>query len=127
MIEQFRREGRARSANGNSIILVTTKGRRSGRDIPIPLVYTRDRDRYVVIASAGGQPAHPDWYHNLVAHPVVTVQVEGERFTARAELAEGAERDRLYAQQSAAMPFFRAYQEATARRIPVFTLTRVTR
>ena len=127
MIEEFRQHGRARSGNGNSILLVTTKGRRTGRDIPIPLVYTRDGERYVVVASAGGQPSHPDWYHNLVAHPIVTVEVEGQRFTAKAELADGAEHERLYAQQAKAMPFFRAYQDGTARRIPVFTLTRITR
>src|SRR4051794_12026158 len=86
--------------NGASLLLLTTKGAKSGQTRLNPLAYTRDGDRFVVIASKGGGPSNPDWYHNLVAHPEVTVEVGAERFEARARTAEGEERQRLYDAQA---------------------------
>jgi deazaflavin-dependent oxidoreductase (nitroreductase family) len=110
---------------GRPLILLTTTGAKSGKQRTIPLVYTRDGDRYVIIASKGGSPSHPDWYHNLVRNPSVRLEVGGESFAARATLAQGAERERLYANQAEKMPNFAEYQRKTSRQIPVVILERV--
>lgn len=109
---------------GLPVLILGTVGARSGRPRETPLIYTRDGDRYVVIASKGGAPTSPDWYHNLVANPVVTLEVKGERFQARARVAEGEERDRLYKAQADFMPQFDEYQARTTRRIPVVVFDR---
>jgi deazaflavin-dependent oxidoreductase (nitroreductase family) len=88
-------------------------------------VYSRDGDHYVIMASKGGAPTHPAWYHNLVAHPIVTVEVGAEKFEARASVAQGAERDRLFAQHAAINPGFNDYQKRTSRVIPVVVLERL--
>jgi deazaflavin-dependent oxidoreductase (nitroreductase family) len=91
-----------------------------------PLNFSRDGDRYVVMASKGGSATHPDWYHNLVADPLVTVEADTKRFTAKASISEGAERQRLLKIHTAVMPFFGAYERRVKRRqIPVITLERV--
>ncbi len=110
---------------GRPVLLLSTTGAKSGLPRLAPLVYTRDGDRYVVAASKGGSPSHPAWYHNLVANPVVTVEVGGETFAARASIAGGAERDRLYAAQAAVFPNFAGYQARTTRIIPVVLLERL--
>ena len=102
------------------LLLVTMTGAKSGRTITLPLVYSTDGDRIVVIASYAGAPKNPSWYHNLVAHPVVTVELGGEKYQARATVITGAERDRLFKQQADLLPIFNDYQEKTTRRIPVF-------
>jgi len=108
------------------LLLLTVRGKRSGRDITIPLAYRMDGDRYVVAATKGGSPTHPDWYHNLVAHPDVTVEVGSETFRARATpIARGPERDRLYEEHSRQMPGFGDYPKKTKRVIPVVLLERV--
>ena len=109
---------------GRPLLLLTTEGARTGTVRTVPLVYTRDGDRYVVIASKGGSPTHPAWYHNLVAHPVVGVEVGDEQFEADASVAEGSERRRLYDLQAAMMPAFAGYELKTSRVIPVITLDR---
>ena len=109
---------------GRPVLILTTVGARSGKPRETPLAYTREGDNYVVIASKGGAPTHPAWYHNLVANPAVTVEVLGERFQARARVAEGEERDRLYRNQAQQMPAFADYQRRTARQIPVIVLER---
>jgi deazaflavin-dependent oxidoreductase (nitroreductase family) len=127
VIEQFRtNNGTIHSGmfSGARLLLLTTTGAKSGKKRINPLVFTRDGDNYVVIASKGGSPTHPDWYHNLVANPDVTVEVGTERFEAHARLAEGEERDRLYAAQAAIMPGFADYQRKTSRHIPVVVLER---
>jgi deazaflavin-dependent oxidoreductase (nitroreductase family) len=127
IIEHFRaNQGTMHSGpfKGGQLLLLTTSGARSGRLHTNPLAYTRDGDRYVVIASKGGAPTNPDWYHNVVANPAVTIEVGPERFPATARVAEGEERDRLYAAQAAVMPGFAEYQRHTRRRIPVITLER---
>jgi deazaflavin-dependent oxidoreductase (nitroreductase family) len=113
IITQFRahdgtiKEGRFKGA---PILLLSTTGARSGKARLTPLVHTRDGARYVIIASKGGAPSHPDWYHNLVANPLVTVEAGPERFMASASIADGAERDRLFEAQAQAMPVFAEYQ-----------------
>ena len=124
VIEKFRREGRRTSGRTNLLIL-TTKGARTGHERVTPLNFSRDGDRYIVMATKGGSPTHPDWYHNLVAHPTVTVEADGERFTANAKVSTGAERKRLLEIHSTAMPFFGAYERRVKKReIPVITLER---
>jgi deazaflavin-dependent oxidoreductase (nitroreductase family) len=110
---------------GQPMLLLTTTGAKSGQPRLIPLVYTTDGDRLVVIASKGGAPTNPDWFRNLVAHPTVTVELGAETFQARASVAESPERERLYDQQAALMPGFAEYQRKTTRQIPVVVLERV--
>ena len=109
---------------GRPVLILTTTGAKSGIKRETPVVYTRDGDRWVVIASKGGAPTHPSWYHNLVANPTVTVEVDGERFEARARVTEGDEHDRLYAAMAAKMPAFADYQLKTTRKIPAIVLER---
>jgi len=110
---------------GMPILLLTMTGAKTGRTLVRPLCYSRDGDRLVIIASYGGAPRNPPWYHNLVANPLVTVEVGTEKFKARATQISGTERDRLFAAQAKLMPFFTDYQNKTARQIPLLTLTRV--
>lgn len=107
------------------ILLLSTIGVRSGKIRVTPLAHTRDGARFVIVASNGGGPRHPDWYHNVVANPVVTIEVGPERFKARASVADSAERERLFEAHAQLMPQFREYQHMTDRRIPVVVLERV--
>ncbi|HEY8290869.1 MAG TPA: nitroreductase family deazaflavin-dependent oxidoreductase [Thermomicrobiales bacterium] len=107
-----------------SMLLLTTTGAKSGQPRTTPLVYTTDGDRIVIIASKGGAPTNPDWYHNLVAHPTATVELGAEKFHARATITEGQERQRLYDLQAAQIPGFAEYQKNTTRQIPVIVLER---
>lgn len=127
IIEEYRAHGRVLTgpfANGQ-LLLLTTTGAKSGKARTNPLAYTRDGDRLVVIASKGGAPTHPDWYHNLVAHPEATVELGGETFPVRAVFPQGEERTRLYDQMAARMPNFAEYQRKTTRQIPVVVLERI--
>ncbi len=110
---------------GRPMLVLTSTGAKSGLPRVHPLVYSRAGDDYVVIASKGGAPTNPDWYFNLLANPVATIEVGTERFQARARLTEGAERRRLYDAQSALMPFFAEYEAKATREIPLFVLERV--
>ena len=107
------------------LLLLTTTGAKSGRALTRPLAYTTDGDRLVVIASFGGGPKNPPWYYNLVANPVATVEVGSERFQARAAVATGEERQRLYDNQAKQIPAFAEYQKKTTRKIPVIVLKRI--
>ena len=107
------------------LLLLTTTGAKSGRSLTRPLAYTKDGDRLVVIASFGGGPKNPPWYHNLVANPEATVEVGSERFRVRAAVATGEERQRLYDRQAEQLPAFAEYQKKTKRQIPVIVLTRL--
>ena len=120
VIEEFRANG-----GKDRTMLLTTIGAKSGLSRINPLVYTMDGDRVIIIASKGGSPTHPDWYHNLVAHPEVTVELGSERFQARAIVAAGAERRRLYDRMAAQMTFFADYEKKTAREIPLIILERI--
>jgi deazaflavin-dependent oxidoreductase (nitroreductase family) len=126
IIDEFRsNHGRVGGPfEGAPLLVLTTTGAKSGQPRTNPLVYLPDGDRMVIFASKAGAPTNPDWYHNLKAHPRVTVEVGDETFDADATVAEGEERDRLYAQQATIMPGFAEYQEKTDRVIPVVVLTR---
>ena len=127
IIEAFRaNNGRLDGeGRGRSLLLLTTIGVRSGQPRVAPLAFTRTGDHYVVIASKGGSPSHPDWYHNLVSNPTVTVEVGGEKFQARARVAEGDEHDTLFEAQAREMPNFAEYQQKTSSKIPVVVLERL--
>ena len=103
-------------------LLLKTVGRRSGKAYVHPLLYAVDGDGYVIVASKGGSDSHPQWYHNLLAHPEVEIQVGPEIFTARAVLASGEEHQRLWGVVTALYPTYRDYQAKTARVIPLFRL-----
>jgi deazaflavin-dependent oxidoreductase (nitroreductase family) len=127
VVKEFRaNQGKVGGAmEGMPIVLLTMTGAKTGRTLIRPLCYSRDGDRIVIIASYGGAPKNPPWYHNLVKNPVVTVEVGAEKYKARAAQVSGAERDRLFAAQAKLMPFFNDYQAKTKRSIPVLTLTRI--
>jgi deazaflavin-dependent oxidoreductase (nitroreductase family) len=128
IIDQFRSNGGKVGPpfEGAPMILVTHKGAKSGKERTNPLVYTRDGDRYVIVASKGGAPTNPAWFHNIKANPRVTVEVGDDRFEAEAEIYEdGPERRRLFDAQAELMPGFKEYEEKTDRVIPVVALTPV--
>jgi deazaflavin-dependent oxidoreductase (nitroreductase family) len=125
IIEEFRaNHGRVGGMFENTpLLLVHHLGARSGQPRVNPVAYNRDGDRYVIFASKGGAPAHPDWYHNLVAHPEVSIEVGDETIDVTAAEAQGEERDRLFTAQAERSPQFAEYQRNTDRMIPVITLT----
>jgi len=128
-IQEFHaKAGKGVGPFGDQLILLTTRGARSGKDRITPVMFHRDGERYVVIASKGGAPDHPAWYHNLKANPLARVEVGAETgtdmFEVRAREAKGEERERLYAERVAIAPGFGAYQRQTSRQIPVMVLER---
>jgi deazaflavin-dependent oxidoreductase (nitroreductase family) len=127
VIEEFRANGGKVGGQfaGAPMVLITTKGAKSGKSYINPLVYSRDGEKYVIIASFAGGPKNPSWYHNLVAHPTPTVEIGSERFQAKATFPSGAERERLFDQQASQMPIFNEYRKKTARQIPVVVLERI--
>lgn len=108
--------------NGAPILLLTVLGRKSGVWRRTALIYGRSGDAYVVVASKGGDPRHPAWYTNLLDHPDVHVQVKGEKFAAKARVADGEERTRLWNVMADIWPDYNDYQTRTSRRIPVVVL-----
>ena len=110
---------------GAPMVLLTTRGAKSGKTYVHPLVYSRDGNKYVIIASFAGGPKNPSWYHNIVAHPTVTLEIGAEKFQAKASIASGSERERLFNAQAALMPVFNDYKTKTARQIPVVVLERI--
>lgn len=106
------------------ILILTTTGRRSREPWLRPLIFGEDDGRYVLVASQGGAPRHPDWYLNLQASPDVHVQIKGDRFRARARTASGAERERLWRRMAQIWPPYDEYQQRTDREIPVVVLDR---
>jgi deazaflavin-dependent oxidoreductase (nitroreductase family) len=127
IIDEFRANGGKVGGmfEGAPVLLLTSTGAKSGQPRVSPLVYTTDGDRLVIIASKGGAPTNPDWFHNLRANPEVTLEVGTERFPARASVPEGEERQRLFDQMAAQMPGFADYQRDTSRQIPVVVLERI--
>ncbi len=108
---------------GGQLLILTTKGAKSGEPRVHPLAYSEDNGFHVVVASKGGAPTNPDWYHNLVVNPIVTVEVLGEKYQAKAKVVEDdREYERLYAKHAALMPGFNEYRQGTSRRIPVIVL-----
>ncbi len=110
---------------GATIVLLTTTGARSGLERVNPVVCRREGNDVFVFASKAGAPTDPDWFHNLVAHPEVTVELGTDTYRARAVVLEGTERDRVYAAQAAEYANFAEYQAGTDRVIPVVRLDRV--
>lgn len=109
---------------GIPLLLLSTTGARSGQLRTTPLSYLADDGRYVVFAANGGAPAHPDWYHNLVAGPDVSVEVGTEVFDATAVVVTGEEREALFEQYAAVNPQLALYRASTSRQIPVVALSR---
>lgn len=114
-------EGLTLKESGLSVILVTHRGRKTGAIRKSPLMRVADGDSYVLVASKGGAPEHPAWFHNLKADPDVQIQDETDVYSMRVrEVPEGAERSRLWELAVAAYPPYAEYQEKTDRLIPVF-------
>lgn len=109
---------------GTTIVLLTTTGRSSGEERTTPLIHRADDGRWVVVASKGGAPDHPDWYKNLVASPDATIQDRGEIVPVRASDATGDERARLWGLMTEVWPAYDEYQTRTDRVIPVVVLER---
>jgi deazaflavin-dependent oxidoreductase (nitroreductase family) len=126
LIDEYRASGGRVKGDfeGAPLLLLTTTGAKSGKPFTTPLMYLPDGDRVVIFASKAGAPANPDWYHNVVAHPRVTVELGTEKYEADAEVITGPERDQLYARQAAAYPNFAEYERKTTRVIPVVALRR---
>lgn len=111
---------------GKTMLLLHTKGAKSGRELVSPVMYVKDGDRWVVIASKGGAPTNPNWYYNLIANPLVTIEAGTEKYQARASLVdEEPERTRLYNKMVDMMSSFDDYRRNSKRVIPVFVLTPV--
>jgi deazaflavin-dependent oxidoreductase (nitroreductase family) len=109
---------------GVPTLLLTTRGRKSGKLRRTALIYGQDGDRYLVVGSEGGAPKHPNWYHNLVDHPDVRVQVGAETFDARARTATAEEKPELWRKMASIWPDYDKYQAKTDRQIPVVILER---
>jgi deazaflavin-dependent oxidoreductase (nitroreductase family) len=126
-IDEFRAKGgKGIGPFGDKLLLLTTRGAKSGQVRTTPVVYHRDGDRYVIAGSMGGAPKHPSWYHNLVKHGEAEVQVGTEKFKVRATpLPKGPERDRLYEAHGANFAAFKDYPRKTTRVIPIIVLERV--
>jgi F420H(2)-dependent quinone reductase len=123
VVEEFR-------ANGGNVqgwaplILLTTKGAKSGQTRIYPLMSVPYEGTYLAVASKGGAPKNPLWYHNLLAHPDITVEAEGEKFEATARLLSGEEREKAFTKAITVFPNYAEYQKRTSREIPVFLLER---
>ncbi|WP_049574482.1 nitroreductase family deazaflavin-dependent oxidoreductase [Nonomuraea sp. SBT364] len=126
VIEEFRANaGRVGGYfEGSDLVLLTTTGAKSGKRTTTPVMYLKDGERYIVIASNAGADHHPAWYHNLRATPGGTAEVGTETFEVKADFIEGAERDEIYARMVAIAPGFAEYEAKTTRRIPVVALHR---
>jgi deazaflavin-dependent oxidoreductase (nitroreductase family) len=108
---------------GTTILLLTTRGRRSGEQRTTPLIHRTDDERYVIVASKGGAPEHPGWFENLQAEPNAEIEVKSQLIPVTASVAEGEERARLWALMSEVWSAYDDYQAKTAREIPVVILT----
>lgn len=126
IIDEFRANGGKVGGMfaGAPMLLLHSKGAKSGKAYTTPLVYLADGDRWVIIASKAGAATNPDWYHNLVANPDAEIEVGTEKVKVRAEVVPGAERTRLYDRQASIMPQFAEYKQKTTRVIPVVALSR---
>ena len=108
----------------NDILLITTRGRKTGMLRRTPLMYGRDRDDYVVVGSYRGLPQHPCWYLNLATHPEVTLQIGAEIFAAKARTVTTDEKPPLWQMMISRFPAFESYQRQTTRQFPVVRLER---
>jgi deazaflavin-dependent oxidoreductase (nitroreductase family) len=127
IIDEFRaNQGRVGGRfEGKTLLLLHARGARSRQERINPVAYVKDDDRLVVIASKGGSPTNPDWYYNILANPLVSVEVGTDAFQAIAQVAKEPERTRLYNKMVDIMPAFDDYRHKTTREIPVIVLTPV--
>ena len=109
---------------GVPFLIITTTGAKTGKKRILPLAYQEIDSRLIIIASMGGAPRNPPWFHNLVHCPNVLIEKDGETFSARAVVTEGEDRDRLFQTVCDSLPVFAAYQKRTQRTIPVVELIR---
>ena len=111
--------------NGTTILLLHTKGRKSGKEYTHPLIFRDNGDDYLIVASKGGDPKSPAWFENLVVDPAVVVQIKDEKFAAHARVATAAEKPALWQRMVEVWPDYAEYQKKTDRDIPVVVLERV--
>jgi len=104
---------------GTQTLILTTTGRKSGKQRLTPLIYGRHGDDYLIVASKGGTPENPDWYHNLAANPEVEIQVKGDKMRARARTATPAEKAEMWPIMTKEWPDYDDYQTKTDRDIPI--------
>jgi deazaflavin-dependent oxidoreductase (nitroreductase family) len=109
---------------GRPILLLHSVGARSGQTRVHPVTYQQVGDRFAIFASKNGAPTNPDWYHNLRANPRATVEVGTNTFAVNARVAQGQEREEIWARQKQQYPNFADYEKQTARQIPVIILER---
>jgi deazaflavin-dependent oxidoreductase (nitroreductase family) len=126
IVAEFRANGGKVSGpfEGAPMVILHTTGAKSGKERINPLMYLPDGDKVVIFASKAGAPSNPDWYHNIVANPSVTLEVGTETFAGTASVAPKAQRDELYARQAALYPQFAEYEAKTDRVIPVVVIER---
>jgi len=126
IIEEFRANGGKVGGQfeGAPLLLLHTTGAKSGAERVTPVMYQAVDDSFAVFASKAGAPTNPDWYHNLLAHPEVTVEVGTDTEPVRARVADGEERERIWQQQKESFPGFADYERKTERIIPVVILER---
>ncbi len=127
LIAEFRANGGKLSGElaRSRFLLLSTKGAKSAKERISPLAYLSIDERLLIIASMGGAPSSPAWYHNLVANPEVTVEIGADTYQARAAVTEGPDRDDLFAKVCAKISTFAEYQSRTTRVIPVVELIRL--
>jgi deazaflavin-dependent oxidoreductase (nitroreductase family) len=125
VIEQFRAGGEIEGMHRERLLLLTTTGARSGQPRTTPMMFHRDGKRLLVMASNAGAVKAPDWYHNLVANPTVTVEVGDERYAARATPTTGADYDHVWAMITELYPFFADHKTKAGRTIPVVALEKL--
>jgi deazaflavin-dependent oxidoreductase (nitroreductase family) len=124
LIEEFRaNRSKFEGPGSRPLLLLTTTGAKSGQRHTTPMMYIPNGNRLIVIASNIGAPKHPDWYHNIVAHPAVTVEVGTKTYDTTAIVTQGAERQQLWTWIVEQYPFFADHQAKTTRQIPVIALT----
>ena len=111
--------------DGMDLLLLNTIGAKSGKISTVPVAYTKEGDKFVVVASKGGSHEHPAWYFNLLSNPKIEVEVGSEKFKAIATNTTGEERERLYNQHAEEYPQFHEYRKKTSREIPVFLLEKI--
>ena len=124
VIDEFRANGGKVGGDyeGVPLVLLHSTGARTGAERVSPVMYLADGDRYAVFASNAGRDRNPGWYHNVVAHPDVTIEVGTESVAVHAEVTEESERRRLYDLQAERFPVLAAFERSTDRRIPVVVL-----